>query len=88
MKLKLLFTLTVLTTATLFAQNDPDISMQKREHFEKQIYDTLIPRSVRLSEAPSHGKPVILYDANSTGSAAYRQFAREFLARRNGTVLA
>ncbi len=55
---------------------------QVREHFEKQIYDTLIPRSVRLSEAPSHGKPIILYDSNSTGAAAYRQLAREFLSRR------
>ena len=56
---------------------------QVREHFEKQIYDTLIPRSVRLSEAPSHGKPIILYDQQSAGAAAYRQLAREFLARRN-----
>lgn len=61
---------------------------QVREHFEKQIYDTLIPRSIRLGEAPSHGKPIIAYDANSTGAAAYRQLAREFLARRNGVPLA
>lgn len=59
---------------------------QVREHFDHKIYDTLIPRSVRLSEAPSHGKPIILYDPNSTGAAAYRQLAREFLARQSQRV--
>ena len=51
-------------------------------HFGNLVYETLIPRSVRLSEAPSFGKPIILYDRNCTGSAAYRQLAREFLDRR------
>lgn len=59
---------------------------QVREHFEDRIYDTLIPRAVRLSEAPSHGKPIILYDPNSTGAAAYRQLAREYLARRSNSL--
>jgi chromosome partitioning protein len=52
-------------------------------HFGKKVYSTLIPRTVRLSEAPSYGMPVILYDKNCTGSAAYRQLAREFQQRRN-----
>lgn len=51
-------------------------------HFGNLVYETLIPRSVRLSEAPSFGKPIILYDRNCTGSAAYRQLAKEFLERR------
>ena len=51
-------------------------------HFGELIYETLIPRSVRLSEAPSYGKPIIVHDRNCTGAAAYRQFAREFLERR------
>lgn len=51
-------------------------------HFGESVYETLIPRSVRLSEAPSFGQPIILYDRNCTGSAAYRQLAREFLERR------
>lgn len=55
---------------------------QVREYFEDKVYDTLIPRTVRLSEAPSHGKPIIVYDGNCTGAAAYRHLAKEFLARR------
>lgn len=54
---------------------------QVREHFEALVYDTLIPRSVRLGEAPSHGKPVILYDPLCVAAAAYRNLAREFLRR-------
>ena len=50
-------------------------------HFGDKIYEGLIPRSVRLSEAPSYGKPIITYDKHSTGAAAYKQLAREFLAR-------
>ena len=51
-------------------------------HFGEKVFETMIPRSVRLSEAPSFGKPIILYDKHCTGSAAYRQLAREFLKRR------
>ncbi|NLG35827.1 MAG: ParA family protein [Lentisphaerae bacterium] len=53
-----------------------------RTHFPDKIYESLIPRSVRLAEAPSHGTPIIGYDPNCTGAAAYRQLAREFLKRR------
>ncbi len=59
-----------------------------RKHFPEQIYDSLIPRSVRLAEAPSHGLPIIAYDANCTGAAAYRQLAREFLKRRKTKMAA
>ncbi len=51
-------------------------------HFPDKIYSSLVPRSVRLAEAPSHGLPIIAYDPNCTGAAAYRQLAREFLKRR------
>ena len=51
-------------------------------HFGDKVYETLIPRSVRLGEAPSFGKPVIFYDKHCVASAAYRQLAREFLNRR------
>jgi chromosome partitioning protein len=53
-----------------------------REYFGGQVYKTVIPRNVRLGEAPSHGVPVILYDARSRGAEAYVAFAREFAARR------
>lgn len=52
-----------------------------REHFPKQALDTVIPRSVRISEAPSYGQSVITYDANSPGSLSYREAAAE-IARR------
>ncbi len=55
---------------------------QVREHFEDKVYDTLIPRSVRLSEAPSHGQPIITYDKFGIAAAAYRNLAKEFLRRR------
>jgi len=54
-----------------------------RGHFSEFVYATVIPRNVRLSEAPSHGMPVIEYDRNSAGSNAYRELAVEFL-HRNG----
>lgn len=53
------------------------------EHFGDKVYETLIPRSVRLGEAPSHGRPIIDYEPRSTGSLAYKQLAWEFLKRRN-----
>ena len=51
-------------------------------HFPNEIYKTVIPRNVRLSEAPSYGVPIIEYDSHSSGAKAYRALAREFLARR------
>jgi len=52
-----------------------------REYFRERLYQTVIPRNVRLAEAPSHGKPVALYDARSKGTEAYFELAGEFLAR-------
>jgi chromosome partitioning protein len=54
-----------------------------REYFKERLYRTVIPRNVRLAEAPSHGKPVALYDARSRGAEAYFEMAAEFL-KRNG----
>jgi chromosome partitioning protein len=52
-----------------------------RKHFEGMVFDTVITRNVRLSEAPSHGKPVILYDAESRGSSNYVDLANELIAK-------
>ena len=52
-----------------------------REYFREILYHTVIPRNVRLAEAPSHGKPVAIYDPRSRGTEAYFQLAGEFLAR-------
>jgi len=54
-----------------------------RGYFEDKLFKTTIPRNIRLAEAPSHGKPVLLYDPKSRGSEAYRELALELL-RRNG----
>ena len=56
-----------------------------REHFGETVYKTTIPRNVRVSEAPSHGKPAILYDVNSSGSVAYISLAREILEKQGLT---
>ena len=52
-----------------------------REHFGDKVFETMIPRTTRLAEAPSFGKPIIHYDKYSTGAAAYELLAQEFLAR-------
>lgn len=52
-----------------------------RDFFEDRVFDTLIPRTVRLSEAPSHGKPVTLYDPSGRGAQAYRSLAKEVIDR-------
>jgi chromosome partitioning protein len=54
-----------------------------KTHFQSMVFDTLIQRNVRLAEAPSFGKPAILYDANSNGSINYLNFAKELLAKNN-----
>jgi len=55
------------------------VTEEVRKHFNDRVFETMIPRNVRLSEAPSHGLPALLYDASSTGSAAYLQLAREVI---------
>lgn len=52
-----------------------------REHFGKLTYETIIQRNIRLGEAPSHGKPIMLYDASATGAVNYLNLAREFIKR-------
>jgi chromosome partitioning protein len=52
-----------------------------REYFRDRLYRTVIPRNIRLAEAPSHGRPVALYDARSRGTEAYFELAGEFMAR-------
>jgi chromosome partitioning protein len=52
-----------------------------KEYFQERLFRTVIPRNVRLAEAPSHGKPVALYDPRSRGTEAYFELAGEFLAR-------
>ena len=52
-----------------------------REHFKGKVYSTVIPRNIALAEAPSHGKPAIMYDARSKGAQSYLALAKEFFSR-------
>jgi chromosome partitioning protein len=55
------------------------VADEARKFFAERVYKTVIPRNVRLSEAPSFGKPIVLYDPHSTGAESYRELAREVL---------
>jgi chromosome partitioning protein len=55
------------------------VANEVKEHFPEKLWETRIPRNVRLSEAPSFGKPVLLYDVRSTGATSYLNLAREFI---------
>ena len=56
-----------------------------KEFFKERVYDTIVPRLIKLAEAPSHGKPIIAYDPRSKGSAAYLNLAKEVI-ERNGNA--
>jgi chromosome partitioning protein len=58
------------------------VARDVREFFKDKVFNTIIPRNVRLGEAPSHGIPAVLYDVKSRGAAAYVALAKEMLARR------
>ena len=58
------------------------VARDVRGFFKDKVFNTIIPRNVRLGEAPSHGMPAVIYDAKSRGAAAYLALAREMLARR------
>ena len=73
--------MTMVNTATRLSQ---DVIADVREHFGDKVFETMIPRNVRTSEAPSFGQPVVFYDPSCRGAEAYRDFAKEF-ARRNPT---
>ena len=62
------------------------VSQQLTRHFGGKVYSTVVPRNVRLAEAPSHGLPALLYDKNSSGALAYLALAGEIL-RRDGVHL-
>jgi chromosome partitioning protein len=55
-----------------------------REFFGKEVFRTVIPRSIRLAEAPSYGKPILLYDVRSRGAESYIKLAKEILENEQG----
>jgi chromosome partitioning protein len=58
-----------------------DVAEEARRHFSDKVYKAVIPRNIRLAEAPSHGLPILQYDIKSRGASAYLELAREFLRR-------
>ncbi|MCK5436873.1 MAG: ParA family protein [Desulfobulbaceae bacterium] len=59
------------------------VAKEIKKHFKDKVYTTVIPRNVRLSECPSHGKPVLDYDPRSTGAQAYLKLGKEFLKKQS-----
>lgn len=74
----------VLTMADDRMNLSRQVTEEIRKFFQQKVYRTVIPRNVRLGEAPSFGKPVILYDIKSKGSESYLQLAQEFIDRSEG----
>lgn len=74
----------VLTMYDARANLTTQVAAELRNHLSGKVYDTVVPRSIRLSEAPSHGKPGIVYDRINRGSRAYMELAEEFIKRSEG----
>ncbi len=62
-----------------------DVIEETRSYFKDKVYDTIIPRLIRLAEAPSHGKPIVSYDPKSKGSEAYINLAKEVIIRNGNS---
>jgi len=60
-----------------------EVDLEARKFFKNKVYKTVIPRNVRLSEAPSHGVPILIYDKFCAGSKSYSSFAEEFMKQEN-----
>jgi len=76
----------------LFCMHDPrpnltaQVTDEVKQHLGEKVYDTVIPRTIRLAESPSFGKPILLYDKDSRGCQSYLALAEEFLRRRTITL--
>jgi|TARA_B100001741_G_C16542433_1_gene594989 chromosome partitioning protein len=62
------------------------VDIEARKHFKEKVYKTVVPRNVRLSEAPSHGMPCLIYDKNCSGSKSYMNLAEEFINQVNQSM--
>jgi chromosome partitioning protein len=71
----------VFTMVNTVAKLTQDVMAEVRNHFGDKVYETVIPRNVRVSEAPSMGTPVVFLDPRSKGAESYRAFAWEFMAK-------
>ncbi len=78
----------VLTMYDARTRLSAEVANEVRSHLADAVFDTIVPRSVRLSEAPSHGKPIALYRPDSKGAEAYEALAHELRARRDAAAAA
>jgi chromosome partitioning protein len=69
----------ILTMADFRTNLSREVIKEVKEHFNEKVYETIIPRSIRLSEAPSYGKPIALYDKHNIGATKYEELTREIL---------
>jgi chromosome partitioning protein len=69
----------LLTMADFRTNLTKEVIIEARNHFREKVFETVIPRSIRLTEAPSYGKPIALYDSESIGALKYEELSREFL---------
>lgn len=72
----------LLTMADFRTNLTSEVINEIKQYFKEKVYKTVIPRNIRLSEAPSHGKPITIYDSGSIGAKRYRELAREFLGEK------
>lgn len=72
----------ILMTMADFRTNlTQEVINEVKKHFQEKVYNTVIPRNIRLSEAPGFGKPIFLYDKDSEGAKKYKEFTKEFLEK-------
>lgn len=76
----------LLTMADFRTNLTTEVINEIRGYFKEKVYKTVIPRNIRLSEAPSHGKPITSYDTNSIGAQRYRQLAKEVLGENQDVL--
>ena len=73
----------LLTMADFRTNLTTEVINEIKSYFKEKVYTTVIPRNIRLSEAPSYGKPITLYDSNSIGAIRYKELAQEFISKNN-----
>ena len=74
----------ILTMADFRTNLSREVIKEVREHFKDKVFNTIIPRSIRLSEAPSYGKPIPLYDHSNIGATKYEELTKEIMAAQSG----
>ena len=78
----------IIMTMYMRTNHSNQVIAEIQKHYGDIIFKTVIPRTIRLAEAPSHGQPIIQYETNGLGAAAYRALAKEFLAREGVKAVA